>query len=89
MGRVVASYKIFPSDIEVKLDSLKESIKQALPSEASIHSFQDDPIAFGLTALIANIIMPEDVEGEIDKIEEILRKIDTISEIQTLMVRRI
>ncbi len=89
MGRVVASFKIFPTDIEVKLDSLRESIKQAMPAEASIHSFQEDPIAFGLVALIANIIMPEDVEGEIDKIEEILRKIDTISEIQTLMVRRI
>lgn len=89
MGRVIASFKIFPSDVEIKLDNLKEAIKQKLPKEASIHSFQEEPIAFGLTALIVNIIMPEDVEGEMDKIEEILKKTENVSEIQTLMVRRI
>lgn len=89
MGRVLASFKIFPSDIEVKLGDLKKSIKQAIPENDSVHSFQEEPIAFGLTALIVNIILPEDAEGEMDRVEEILKKVENVGEIQVLMVRRI
>ena len=89
LGRIVASIKVFPTSIDVKLDDLKETIKQVIPKSDSVHSFKEEPIAFGLVALITNIIMPDDVEGEMDKIEETLKKIESVSEIQVLMVRKI
>ncbi|MEM2110762.1 MAG: elongation factor 1-beta [Candidatus Bathyarchaeia archaeon] len=89
MARVLISMKIFPSNIEVDLPSLKKEIEGALPSYASVYKFEEEPIAFGLVALIAHILLPEDKSGGIDEIESKLQKIEQIGELQTLMVRRV
>ena len=89
MARVLVSMKIFPSDININLDSLKKEIEKNLPSYASVYKFDEEPIAFGLVALIAHILMPEDKSGGIDEIESKLQKMEHISELQTLMVRRV
>ncbi len=89
MGRVVASFKVFPEDVDVSLEEIKKRIKENLPPEASIHKFEEEPIAFGLKAIIAHIILPEDVSGEMDKIENILSRIEKVSQVQFLMVRRV
>lgn len=88
MARVVVSLKIFPADIDVNLDTLKEKIKASLPSYAAIYSFEEEPIAFGLTALIAHIILPEDRAGGLDEIEKGILSMGDVSDIQTIMVRR-
>jgi len=88
LARVVISLKIFPADINVNLDTLKEKIKSSLPSYAAIYSFEEEPIAFGLTALIAHIILPEDRAGGLDEIEKSILNIGEVSDMQTIMVRR-
>lgn len=88
MARVVVSLKIFPSDISVDLRNLKEKIKNALPGYASVYGFEEEPIAFGLVALIAHIVLPEDLAGGLDEVENRLRDISDVSDIQTIMVRR-
>jgi len=88
MGKIVISFKIFPSGIEVDLEKLKQQIEGILPSKTSIYGYQTEPVAFGLNALIAAIIIPEDETGLLDKIEEKLGKIPDVSQIQTIMVRR-
>ncbi len=89
MGRIVISFKIFPSTIEVDLEKLKKTITEKLSGEAEVYRFEEEPIAFGLKALITHLIIPEDLEGQMDKVENLLKEIKDISEIQTLMVRRI
>ena len=88
MGKVVISFKIFPTGLEVDLDDLKKEIEGILPSKTSIYGYQTEPVAFGLNALIAHILIPEDESGLLDKIEEELAKIPDVSQIQTVMVRR-
>lgn len=88
MGRIVISFKIFPTGVEVDLDELKKQIEKILPRSTSSYGYQSEPVAFGLNALIAHIIIPEDETGLLDKIEESLSKIPDISQIQTIMVRR-
>jgi elongation factor 1-beta len=88
MGKIVISFKIFPSGVEVDLEKLKQQIEGILPSKTSIYGYQTEPVAFGLNALIAAIIIPEDETGLLDKIEEKLGKIPDVSQIQTIMVRR-
>ena len=70
MAKVVISYKIFPSEVTVNLDLLKEKISKNLPSYASVYGFVEEPIAFGLVALIAHIIVPEEVPGGLEELEE-------------------
>jgi len=89
LARVLVSMKIFPSDIDVNLEELKKEIVKKIPSFASIHKFEEEPIAFGLVALIAYIVLPEDRSGGIDEVESSLQKIEKISDFQTLMVSRV
>ncbi len=89
MGSVVVSYKIFPVDITVDFNELREKIEGCLPEFASIYGFGEEPIAFGLNALIAHIKIPEDKTGVLDKLESNLVQIGEISQVQSVMVRRI
>ena len=89
MGRIVIAYKIFPSESTVDLELLKEKIKTQLSDIASIQKFVEEPIAFGLCALIVNMVLPEDVEGILDKTEKRLTEMEEVGQIQTLGVNRL
>jgi len=88
MGSVVVSYKIFPTDINIDFNELRKKIEGSLPSFASIYGFGEEPIAYGLNALIAHIKIPEDKSGVLEEIEKRLEEISEISQVQTVMVRR-
>ncbi|MCD6241079.1 elongation factor 1-beta [Candidatus Bathyarchaeota archaeon] len=88
MAKIVVSYKIFPTDINVDFEKLKQAIKDCLPSQVEVYGYSIEPVAFGLNALIAHIILPEDESGILDDLEEKLKAIPEVSQIQTLMVRR-
>ena len=87
--RVLVSMKIFPTGIEIDREVLKKDIERTLPDYTSVYKFEEEPIAFGLVAIIAHILVPEDRDGSIDEVESSLKKIDKISDFQTLMVRRV
>jgi len=89
MGRIVIAYKIFPSESSVDLKLLKEKIKKQLSDIASVQRFAEEPIAFGLSALIVNLILPEDKEGILDETEKRLTDMEEVSQIQTLGVNRL
>jgi elongation factor 1-beta len=89
MGNVIISYKIFPTDIIVDFTDLKKKIEKCLPEFASIYGYGEEPIAFGLKALIAHIKFPEDKSGMLDEFEKKLETVTEISQVQTIMVRRV
>ena len=89
INKIVASIKIFPEDIIISTEDLKEAIKRAIPESASLYRIDEEPIAFGLVALIAHIILPDAGGDELSKAEETLRKVKGVSEVETLLVRRI
>lgn len=88
MGSVIVSYKIFPVDITVDFDDLKNKIENSLPEYASIYGFGEEPVAFGLNALVVHIKMPEDKSGILDQIEKKFEGMKEISQVQPGMVRR-
>lgn len=88
MANVLVSMKIFPTDITVNLNQLKQQIEKSLPKDSSVRKFAEEPIAFGLNALIAHILIPEDKSGELEKIENTIRKIEGVSNIETFMMQR-
>jgi len=89
MGSVIVSYKVFPIDITVDFNDLRKKIEDCLPEFASIYGFGEEPIAFGLNALIAHIKFPEDKTGVLEELEKSLERISEISQVQTVAVRRI
>lgn len=88
MAKVLASIKIFPNDANMDLNVLKSKVQQCLPAGSTVQKFEEEPVAFGLVALIAHVVLPEDAEGKMDQVEEAIRSVDLVSEIQVLRVGR-
>ncbi len=88
MAKVVAQIKIFPTETTVDLQELRKAVEKALPAGTSVARFDEEPIAFGLIALIAHIVLPES-SGELEKVERALKGIEEIDEAETTLVRRI
>jgi elongation factor 1-beta len=88
MGSVVITYKIFPKDIIENFDELKKKIENCLPEFASVYGYGEEPVAFGLKALLVQLKFPEDKTGILEEVEKKLEEISEISQVQTIMVRR-
>jgi translation elongation factor aEF-1 beta len=88
LAKIVASIKVFPSDVTVDLGKLRDDVKRKLPPDAAVQMFEEEPIAFGLVALIAHITMPEK-DGKMEEVERALKSIKNVSEIEVIMLRRI
>ncbi len=88
MGHVVVTYKIFPEDIVKDFTSLKAEIQAQMPKFAEITGYGEEPVAFGLVALLVQIKFPEEEQGVVDELETKLGALKGISQVQTLMVRR-
>ncbi|MGD9130512.1 MAG: elongation factor 1-beta [Candidatus Bathyarchaeota archaeon] len=88
MGKIVIAYKILPSESTVDLEVLKEKIKKQLSDIASIQRFAEEPIAFGLSALKVNMILPEK-DGILDETEKRITDLEEVGQIQTLGVTRL
>lgn len=88
MGKIVIAYKILPSESTVDLEVLKEKIKKQLADIASIQRFAEEPIAFGLSALKVNMVLPEK-DGILDETEKRITDIEEVGQIQTLGVTRL
>lgn len=88
MGSIKVVYKVFPEDIVESFDNLKKQVESCLPAASSVEGYGEEPIAFGLKALLVQVTFPEDETGIVDKFETDLEKIPGVSQVQTMMVRR-
>jgi len=88
LAKVLASIKIFPSEANIDLTPLKSKVEACLPAGSTVQRFEEEPVAFGLVALIAHVVLPEDAAGHMDQVEEAIRSVDMVSEIQVMRVGR-
>jgi elongation factor 1-beta len=88
MGAILVTYKVFPEDIVEDFESLKGQIKNILPSSSQIEGWGEEPVAFGLKALLVQVRFPEEVTGVVDEFEVALGKIAGVSQVQTFQIRR-
>ncbi len=87
MGIIAVKIRILPSSPEVDLEGLKKIIKSLVEKNNGKNcSFEEDPIAFGLKALIAFFAWPEELE--LENLEESLKGIEGISSTQVIDMRR-
>ncbi|MBN1322460.1 MAG: elongation factor 1-beta [Methanotrichaceae archaeon] len=76
MGEAAVRLKVMPESTDIDFGKLKEGIKAAIPAKVRLHAMEEQPIAFGLKALIVVVIMddkagdgPEETERAFSKIE--------------------
>ena len=89
MARVLAAIKIFPNDANIDLNALKAKIQSSLPPGSTVQKFEEEPVAFGLVAIIAYVVMPQDAAGQMDQVEESIRAIEQVSQIEVMRVGRV
>ena len=88
VGRIKVVYKVFPEDIVDSFDDLKKKVESCLPEDSSVEGYGEEPIAFGLKALLVQVAFPEEKTGIVDEFETQLEKIEGVSQVQTMIVRR-
>ncbi len=74
MGDVAITYKVMPDGLEVDLVELKTNLTEELTKICRVNSIEERPLAFGLKALIVQVIM-KDGEGVVDKLEQLIRDV--------------
>jgi elongation factor 1-beta len=88
MGDVAAKIKVMPESIDTDLKELKEKLKAAIPAGAELYGdIVEEPIAFGLKALIVTLIV-NDQEGGTEVVEETFAKIPGAENVQVIDVNR-
>lgn len=88
MGRVLVSIRLMPEDVDVDLEKIKEEIKRRIPEGVELRGLREEKIAFGLRAVIADVIV-EDAAGASDEVEERFCKIPRVQSVQVVGLSRI
>ncbi len=88
MANVLVIMKVFPSSTEISLEELRNEISKRLPENYKIKSHGEEPIAFGLKALKLIIEMPENTEGGTEALEEIIKSVEGVEEVEIEAVHR-
>ncbi|MCE4609540.1 MAG: elongation factor 1-beta [Desulfurococcales archaeon] len=89
MARVAVIMKVLPNDVSIQPQELLERIKKALPEDYQIMGSGEEPIAFGLKALKIIIAIPEETEGGTEKLEEFLKQVEGVEEVEIETVHRL
>ena len=88
MGKVAAVLKVMPDSPEADLDALQERLSESLPEGAKINGTDTDEVAFGLTALLATVIVPDDAGGT-EAVEDSFSTVDGVESVAVEEVGRI
>ena len=87
MGIVLIKIKIMPISPDTDLEQIKNLAHRVISeNEAKNIIFQEEPIAFGLKAVITSFDIPED--QPLEPIEEGLRKIELVNSAEVIDMRR-
>ena len=87
MARLVARIRIMPADAESNIDNVLQSIKKSIPPGMEMKGHAIEPIAFGLKAIIGDFLL-DDAEGQMDKLEESIKSVEGVGEIEVTNISR-
>ena len=88
MGEVLTTMKIMPDSPDVDLEGIKSAIESSMPEGAKLHEMSEEPIAFGLVAVILQFIT-EDGEGGSEAVEEMVQAIEGVASFEITGVGRL
>ncbi len=87
MARLVARIRIMPAEAESDINTVLDSIKKTLPQGMEMRGHAIEPIAFGLKAIVGDFLL-DDAEGQMDKLEESIKNIEGVGELEVMNISR-
>jgi elongation factor 1-beta len=87
MARLIARIRIMPADAESNLDSVIQSMKTSMPEGMEMRGHAIEPIAFGLKAIVGDFLL-EDAEGQMEGLEDAIKNIEGVGEIEVMNLSR-
>jgi elongation factor 1-beta len=87
MGTAVVKIKLMPTSPDVNLEKIKTEMKAKIEKLGGKGcNLEEEPIAFGLKAVIAMFAWPE--EKELEELEASLQTIEDVNSVQLIDIRR-
>jgi elongation factor 1-beta len=80
MGDVAAKIRIMPTGMDIDLNELKKALTKAVPKGVRLHGFSEEPVAFGLKALMV-VVKVGDLEGGTELVEEAFGKVKGVENV--------
>jgi elongation factor 1-beta len=88
MANVVITFKIMPSSPDEDLNAIKKSATTFIEeAEGMVHKIEEEPIAFGLKAVLIMFLMNE-AKGSTEELEAKISEIDGVNSVEVTDVRR-
>ncbi len=81
-AEVALVYRVLPDSADVDLAKLKQEIKGKLEPKYKVDKIEEEPIGFGITALKVYIRHPESDEYTSDEVEDLLRSVQGVGNIE-------
>ncbi|MFA5746122.1 MAG: hypothetical protein WCX82_03080 [archaeon] len=84
MGHVLTVYKLFPEEIE-DTDRIQEFLKSNSPGEEfRLNTLELEPVGFGLSVVMVSYVFSDKVDGLLEKMENYLKAIPGVNEIEVI-----
>jgi len=87
LGSYVIRLKLLPHDTTTEHQKMVDQVASLLPRPAQIRGQRIEPIAFGLSAVVVDVVTPEE-EGIIDKVEDVVSKAPLVAQYELIAVSR-
>ncbi len=88
MGTLGVTIKIMPSSPSTNLQEIKQEIGKLIQKKGGKNpKYSEEPVAFGLKAIIASFELPETANA--DKLEEEISQIKDVNSVQTTDMRKL
>mgnify|MGYP004444201025 CR=1 len=85
MGRIIAAYNLMPEGTDVDLQAIIDTLPSIVPAGVSITETSIKPLAFGLMKIEVGFDIDDSDENVGSKLEDVLRGIAGISDIECFM----
>ncbi len=89
-GKVIAVIRIYPKELTENFEPIVNKVQNVIKNSVyELMKWEAIDIAFGYKALDIYFLMPEDIERGTEELEELIKGIDDVDNIDVVYVTRI